>query len=212
MSDSGALLTPQTQKISPGLVDTRENLAQVVELQQLLAKTQQRKLAKRNANWESGYDAERREDERLKDSNAKIGRLHTDFTEREQTLYTAFEDSGRKDASPSRFTLEAHRQSLTRMRQELDELRRSRDELCDQKKGQEIRISPLASEADSLSMVERKAADDLTDAWRQVDKQASELTAVQKELDSSQDDAAILRQELGSTIEEAEDRAAHGAF
>ena len=229
MSDSGALLTVQTQKIGHELADTRENLTKVVELQQLLAKKQQRKLAKRNANWESRYDVMRREkeqqlaaqralDERLRESNSKMDRLHTDLTEREQTLSAALEDSERKDKEmhhlhasleDSRNAIEAHRQSLTRMRQELDELTRSRDELCDQKKGLEEKISTQASEAeslrseirelaDSLSMVERKAADDLTDARRQMEKQASEIAAVQMELDGSLDDAANLRQELGS--------------
>ena len=229
MSDSGALLTVQTQKIGHELADTRDNLAKVVELQQQLAKKQQRKLAKRNANWESRYDAMRREkeqqlaaqralDERLKDSTSKMDRLHTDLTEREQTLSAAIEDSERKDAemhhlhaslNDSRNAIEAHRQSLTKMRQELEELTRSRDELCDQKKGLEKKISIQASEADllrgeiqgladSLSMAKRKAAEDLADARKQMEKQASELAAVKKELESSLDDTADLREELGS--------------
>ena len=57
------LLTVQMQKIGHGLADMRDNLAKVVELQQLLAKKQQRKLAKRNANWDSRYDVMRREKE-----------------------------------------------------------------------------------------------------------------------------------------------------
>ena len=59
----GVLLTVQMQKIGHGLADMRDNLAKVVELQQLLAKKQQRKLAKRNANWDSRYDVMRREKE-----------------------------------------------------------------------------------------------------------------------------------------------------
>lgn len=229
MSDSGTLLTTQTQKIGHELDESKRQLAKLAELQERRAKKQQSKLAKHNANWESRYDVIRREkeqhiaaqqalDERLKDSNAKTDRLHTDLTEREQTLSAALEDSERKETEMhhlhssldnSRGAIEAHRQSLTTMRQERDELTRSRDELCDQKKGLEKKIGTQASEvdslrgeirelADSLSMAERKAADDLTDAQRQMEKQASALAAVQRQLDSSLDDTANLRQELSS--------------
>ena len=229
MSDSGTLLAAQTQKIGHELDESKRQLAKMAELQARRAKKQQSKLAKHSANWESRYDVMRREqeqqlaaqralDERLKDSKAKMDRLHTDLTEREQTLSAAIEDSERKDSEmyhlhssldDSRGAIESHRQSLTMMRQELDELTKSRDELCDQKKGLEKKISIQASEADSLrgeiqgladslSMAERKAAEDLTDARRQMEKQASELAAVQTELDSSLDDAADLRQELSS--------------
>ena len=190
LSDSGASLTAQVQKINHELVGTRENLANVMELQQLLAKKQQRKLAKRNAKWESLCDAERRKkeehlaaqrvlDQQLKDSNAKTDRLHTDLAEREQTLSAALEDAERKDTEmfhlhssldDARNAVEAHRQSLTRMRQELDELTRSRDELCDQKKGLEKRISTQASEADSL----RSEIQELSDSLSAVERKAAE--------------------------------------
>ena len=229
MSDSGTLLTAQTQKIGHELDESKKQLAKLAELQARRAKKQQSKLAKNNANWESRYDAERREkeqnlaaqralDERLKDSNAKTDRLHTDLTEREQTLSAALEDSERKNTQMfqlhsslgnSHGAIEAHRQSLATMRQELDELTRSREDRRDQKEGLEKRISTQALEADSLrsgiqelaaslSIAERKAADDLTDARRQMEKQASELATVQTALDSSLDDTANLRQELGS--------------
>ena len=229
MSDSGTLLTAQTQKIGHELDESKRQLAKLAKLQARHAKKQQSKLAQNNVEWESRYDEERRKkeehlaaqralDERLKDSNAKTDRLHTDLTEREQTLSAALEDSERKNTEmfhlhssldDSRGAIEAHRQSLTTMRQELDELTRSREELRDQKEGLEKRISTQASEAaslrgeiqklaDSLSMAERKAADGLTDARRQMEKQISQLAAVQTELDSSLDDNANLRQELSS--------------
>ncbi|KAF8670798.1 hypothetical protein AX14_005801 [Amanita brunnescens Koide BX004] len=157
-------------------------------------------------------------DKRLQDSNAAKDRLHTEFAEQEQTLSAVLEDSERKDAEmhhlhasldDSRDAIEAHRQLLTKMRQEFDELTRSRDELCHQTERLEKRIIDQASEADSLrgeiqqladslTMVEKKAADDLADGRRQLDKQALELAAVQKALESSLNDSANLRQELGS--------------
>ena len=141
-----------------------------------------------SSSKEQHLAAQRALDEQLKDRSAKIDRLLTDLTAREQPFSVALEGSERKDTEMdylhSSFdnscgAIEAHGQPLTTMRQELDELIRSRDELLDQKMDLEKIINAQAVEAESLrsqiqepanSLLMRKAADDLADPWRQMEK------------------------------------------